>query len=281
MRPIQPFIQLTKPRIMLLVIVSGATAIILQGDLLHHPSAFILLLFGLYFTGGSANALNHYFERHIDSRMSRTQDRRPLPKGEIRPGQALIFALFIGVTGILIFALFFNLASAALALLTILFYSLFYTLFLKKKTSQNIVFGGIAGALVPVGAWVAAAGSPEWAAWSRFLIILFWSPPHFWALARIYHQAGLPMLPLVHGPDVTRSCMLIYAVLLLFSSLTPVLLTSGTIYFISALLSGLVFIILAVQAKQRQTMHADRRVFTFSILYLFLLFAFLIIDKIL
>ena len=149
---ISNYFQLTKPPIMLLVVFSGATALFLEASLIKSLDifSFILILIGLYLTGGSANALNQYFERNIDAKMTRTQKRRPLPQGKISSRGALIFSSSIGIIGVIIFALFFNWLSALLSLGTILFYSLFYTLYLKPNTPQNIVIGGVAGAMPPV-----------------------------------------------------------------------------------------------------------------------------------
>jgi protoheme IX farnesyltransferase len=139
------YLKLTKPTIMLLVLLTGATALVMEGSLLSEPVDFTLILFGLFLTGGAANALNQFFERDIDSRMGRTSKKRPLPQGKLSARQALIFAIVIGVVGVLLFGLVFNWLSAALALGTVLFYSLFYTLWLKPNTHQNIVIGGAAG----------------------------------------------------------------------------------------------------------------------------------------
>jgi protoheme IX farnesyltransferase len=168
---------------MLLVIITSASALFIEGSLLNQPLEFFLVLFGLYLTGGSANALNQYFERDIDAEMSRTQKRRPLPQGEIPESRALLFAVIIGVLGISIFISVFNVLTAVLSLATIIFYSFFYALYLKPTTPQNIVIGGIAGAMTPVGAWAAATGEMVVIPWLLFLIVFLGIPPHFWVLA--------------------------------------------------------------------------------------------------
>lgn len=146
------YMQLTKPSIMLLVLVTGGTALIIEGSFLDSPLRLSIFLVGLYLTGGCANALNQLFERDIDARMTRTMKRRPLPQGQIGAGEALWFSIIIGGGGVLLLAVMFNLLTALLSLGTILFYSLFYTLWLKPNSSQNIVIGGIAGAMAPIGA---------------------------------------------------------------------------------------------------------------------------------
>ncbi len=277
------YLQLTKPKIMLLIIVSGFTALVMQGSLLNQPLLIFLVLLGLYLTGVAANALNHIFEKDIDSRMSRTRQRRPLPRGDLNPLEATIFAIAIGAIGIAIFALVFNWLSALLSLATIVFYSFFYTLFLKRATPQNIVIGGIAGALAPVGAWVAASGSLEWSAWALFLIIFFWSPPHFWTLALVfrddYKETGLPMLPVVKGETSTLNQIVIYSVILVITSFTPILFSSNWLYLGGTVLLASRFIWLVLKAQRSPTQKSFRAVFSYSIIYLFGLFLFLIFDS--
>jgi len=180
---LRTYLALTKPTIMVLVVITGATGLVLQQDFTYQPWSALLVLCGLFLTGGSANALNQYFERDLDARMERTSKRRPLPMHRLGPNEALFFAVAIGVAGVLLFGLCFNLLSAALAGGTILFYGLFYTLYLKPRTAQNIVIGGAAGAMAPVIAWAAAAGDLSLTPWVLFLVIFLWTPPHFWALA--------------------------------------------------------------------------------------------------
>lgn len=268
---------------MILVLITGGTALVLEGSLLSRPLDFLLVLLALYLTGGSANALNQYFERDIDARMQRTAGRRPLPQGQINSNAALVFSIGIGLAGILIFGLFFNWYSALLSMATILFYSLFYTLYLKPNTSQNIVIGGIAGAIAPVGAWVAATGQMALDPWILFLIIFLWTPPHFWALALFYKQdyvaARLPMMPIVKGNKSTLNQIVIYTWLVVFVSFF--LLYSarlGWIYLISAILLGAEFIRNSHRAKALGTDQAAKKLFGFSILYLFMLFLVIVVD---
>ncbi|HVP06837.1 MAG TPA: heme o synthase [Candidatus Acidoferrum sp.] len=285
MRPaISDFIALTKPTIMLLVLFTGATALVLEGSLLHDPIRFTLVLLGLFLTGGSANALNQVFERSIDARMSRTRRRRPLPLGKLTVAQALTFSVAIGVIGVALFAYFFNWLTALLALATILFYSLVYTLLLKPHTTQNIVIGGIAGAMAPVGAWAAATGGTALAPWLLFLIVVVWTPPHFWALALIckddYATAQLPMLPVVKGDDATYRQILIYTVVLVGVSLAMMAVGAGLVYLVPALALGGWFVVKVRQSERRRTPAALHGLFGYSIIYLFALFIAVMLDRV-
>jgi len=279
---INNYIQLTKPSIMLLVIFTGTAALIIEGSFIAQPLKFILVLVGLYLTGGCANALNQYFERHLDAKMTRTRNRRPLPTGKLTANQALIFSTAIGLIGVILFAYFFNWLTAALALGTILFYSLYYTLWLKPNTSQNIVIGGIAGAMAPVGAWAAATNSMAVAPWIMFLIIFLWTPPHFWALALFckddYRLSGLPMMPIVKGDDSTRLQIMVYTIILFFVSLTLGFFGASWIYIITAVVLGILFIQKAHQLYREKSDQKARSLFGFSLLYLFGLFAAIMID---
>ncbi len=269
---------------MLLVLFTGTAALILEGSLLNDPVKFILVLLGLYLTGGCANALNQYFERELDAKMSRTRNRRPLPTGKLSANQALVFSTTIGLFGVILFAYFFNWLTAALALGTILFYSLYYTLWLKPNTAQNIVIGGIAGAMAPVGAWAAATNSMDVTPWIMFLIIFLWTPPHFWALALYckddYRLSGLPMMPIVKGDDSTRLQILVYSMILVGVSLTLGLFGIGWIYLVTALVLGFLFIQKAYQLYRKKSDQKARTLFGFSLLYLFGLFAAMMIEGI-
>lgn len=282
---IKHYINLTKPTIMLLVIITGAASLILEGSMLTRPFHFLLILFTLYLTGGSANALNQYFERDINSKMSRTARRRPLPQHQINSINALIFSISIGIMGVLIFGFFFNWYSAILSLATILFYSLFYTLLLKPNTPQNIVIGGAAGAMAPVGAWVAATGNMDLAPWVLFLIVFFWTPPHFWALALFYKddykKAQLPMMPVVSSDKSTLRQILVYSWILVASSFAIfVSYKISFVYGLIALVLGLIFLKKSYQAKKEMTEIRYRSFFGYSIIYLLILFAVIIIDGI-
>lgn len=277
------YIQLTKPTIMLLVVITGAAALLIEGSLINQPFHFFMVLFSLYLTGGSANAMNQYLERDIDAKMIRTSKRRPLPQGVIAPARALVFAILIGVAGVLIFGFMFNWLTAGLSLATILFYSLVYTLWLKPNTSQNIVIGGIAGSMAPVGAWAAATGRMDLIPWIMFLIIFLWTPPHFWALALFYKddyiRAKLPMMPVIKGEDITLKHILFYSIILVLTSLTLVFTGSGWIYLAVAVFLGYHFIKKSIIAKRSQKEKDYRSLFGYSIVYLFGLFIAMVVDN--
>jgi protoheme IX farnesyltransferase len=256
----------------------------MEGSLLNQPVKFVLIIFALYLTGGSANAFNQYFERDIDALMERTKYRRPLPQGKIKSTHALGFSFLIGAIGVLIFGFVFNWLTALLSLATILFYSLYYTLYLKPNSVQNIVIGGIAGAMAPVGAWTAATGNFALAPWILFLIIFLWTPPHFWALAAFrtddYKRSGLPMLPVVKGIDFTLKQISIYAILLVTTTLILYWVWAGWFYLIVAVLSGIYFLNKTYQAYIFRTDKQFRALFGSSIVYLFTIFSALIIESI-
>jgi protoheme IX farnesyltransferase len=253
------YLQLTKPTIMLLMLVTGGTALVLEGSFIARPDRFLLFLIGLYLTGGAANALNHYFERDIDGRMQRTRNRRPIPTGKLSPGQALGFAI-------------------------ILFYGLIYTLWLKQNTAQNIIIGGIAGAMAPIGAWTAATGTIGAVPVIMSAIVFFWTPPHFWALAirfrDDYQRVELPMMPVVRGIDYTLRRIFYYCLILTAVSFSYVLYNGGLIYLVSAAIFGYVMIRKAWVASKRKDDNSVWGVFTFSIIYLFGLFMAMVVDKI-
>ncbi len=280
---IKNLFQLTKPSIMLLVLITGAGALVIEGSMMKKPLQFFLFMIGLYLTGGSANALNQYFEREIDGKMRRTRHRRPLPTGRISAAEALFFTVAIGAGGVVILGLCFNWLTAVLSLTTILFYSLFYTLWLKPHTAQNIVIGGIAGAMAPVGAWTAATGSLAVYPWILFLIIFLWTPPHFWALALCfkddYRAAGLPMLPLKAGDRETVRQILMYSLFLAAASLLPLFYGAGLPYLGVAVAVNSVFIYRGLQARRSRRHKEYWSLFKFSLIQLFALFVALIADK--
>ncbi|UCD62881.1 MAG: protoheme IX farnesyltransferase [Candidatus Zixiibacteriota bacterium] len=282
-KSLSSYMELTKPTIMLLVLFTGAVSLIVEGSLLARPGRFALVLLGLYLTGGSANALNQYFERDLDARMKRTSGRRPLPTGRIGPAKALAFSAAMGVIGVGVFAVFFNWLTALLSVLTILFYSLFYTLFLKPRTAQNIVIGGIAGAMAPVGAWTAATGSFDIIPWILFAIVFFWTPPHFWALALFcrddYVRTGQPMLPVTSGNAATLRQILNYTLVLFAVSLSIMIFGGGWFYLVVALALGGLFVKRVLDAMRLPQENVLRRLFGYSITYLFGIFAALAFDR--
>lgn len=279
------YLQLTKPTIMLLVLFTGATALVMEGSMLARPGNFLLVMVGLYLTGGSANALNQYFEREIDARMTRTAKRRPLPMNHVSAREALWFASIIGALGVVLFGVAFNWLTALLSLVTLLFYALFYTLWLKPNTWQNIVIGGAAGAMAPVGAWTAATGTMAVAPWLLFALVFLWTPPHFWALAMIckddYVKANLPMLPVVKGETETIRQILWYTVALIAVSLGLAFVGAQWIYVIVAIGLGALLMSKGIDAWRLRTMVSYRALFGYSIIYLFGLFSAIIVDNLL
>jgi protoheme IX farnesyltransferase len=268
-----------------MVIVTGAAALFFEGSLLADLPSFALVLLGLYLTGGSANALNQYFERDIDAQMTRTKSRRPLPQNKMTPNQALGFSIAIGILGVAVFAVFFNTLSALLALGTVLFYGFIYTLILKPLTYLNIVIGGAAGAMAPPIAWAAATGTVSAAAWVLALVIFMWTPPHFWALALFrkndYIKVELPMMPVVRGDRATLNQILVYTVLLVAVSLVFSFFGASFVYTIAAAALGAGFMQKAAGTRRHSTQQSQRGLFGYSITYLLALFGTVMIDKLL
>ncbi len=282
MSHIKDYIQLTKPTIMLLVLFTGATALVMEGSLLSDPLRFAWVMLGLYLSGGSANALNQCFERDIDAQMARTSKRRPLPQKLISVRSSFIFSIGIGVAGVVMFTLAFNILSGLLALGTILFYSLFYTLYLKKTTDQNIVIGGAAGAMGPIIAWAAASGTLTLTPVILFMIVFLWTPPHFWALALFcqddYRKIGMPMLPVVRGEELTLRWILYYTFAVIAVSLSLLFVGVGIGYAVVAIVLGACFVKKVLETMKLRTEAAERGLFFYSMIYLFALFFAIIVD---
>ena len=279
------YIQLTKPRIVLLVIVTAIAGLVVEGSLLRDPARFALVLAAITMTAGSANAFNQYFERELDATMARTRLKRPLPRHRVPERGALVFAIAVGAASVVLLALAANVLSAALALGTIVFYGFYYTLWLKPRTVHNIVIGGAAGAMGPVIAWAAASGTIALPPVLMFLVIFLWTPPHFWALALCvkedYEKTKIPMLPVVKGEAETYRQIELYTVGLVGLTLAmPLLHAGGAIFGIVALALGLVFLWRSWIAKRTQTVRSAWQVFGFSIVYLFLLFVAIIVDAV-
>ena len=276
------YLALLKPRVMSLVVFTAFVGLVLAPVPMHPVMAFTALLC-IAVGAGAAGALNMWYDADIDARMQRT-NARPIPAGRILPGEALGFGLLLAGFSIVILSLLVNLTAGALLAFTIFFYVVVYTMWLKRWTPQNIVIGGAAGAFPPMIGWAAATGgiSPE--SVLLFLIIFFWTPPHFWALslyrADDYARAGIPMLPVVCGERETRRQILIYTLILAPLAVAPWLLGfAGPVYGVIAILSGAAMLALAIRLATERSDRAAKHLFAFSILYLFLLFAFLLIDR--
>jgi heme o synthase len=277
------YIELMKPRVMSLVVFTALVGLVLAPGHIHPVIGFAALLC-ITVGAGAAGALNMWYDADIDARMARTAGR-PIPRGRVTPGEAAGFGFTLAVFSVVALGLLVNLLAAALLAFTIFFYVAVYTVWLKRTTPQNIVIGGAAGALPPMIGWAAASGGLSIEPVLLFLIIFFWTPPHFWALSlyRVedYARAGIPMLPVVSGERETRRQILLYTLILAPLGLAPWLLgCAGAIYGITAAALGAIMIGLALRVRWGRAGHgASKQLFGFSILYLFLLFAVLLVDR--
>ena len=277
------YLALTKPRVISLLLVT-TLATMFVADSSPGIGVILLTMIGGYLAAGGAGAINHYIERDVDARMSRTA-RRPLPSGRIEPRAALWFGITLGAVSFALFALLVNITAALLALAGLLGYVFVYTMWLKPRTTQNIVIGGAAGAVPPLVGWAAAAGSLDPSAFYLFAIVFYWTPPHFWALALLikdeYARTGIPMLPVVDGEAETRRQILLYAWLLLAITALPLAGgLFGAIYGIAALVLGAVFLYLCVRLHRRADRRSAAVLFHYSLLYLALLFCAMAVDKV-
>ena len=275
------YLALLKPRVMSLVVFTGfAGMVVAPGSL--HPLLAAVAVFCIALSAGAAGAINMWYERDIDAMMERTRNR-PIPAGRIAPNSALVYGVTLSLVPIVLMGSLVNWVAAGLLAFAAGFYIFVYTVWLKRRTPQNIVIGGAAGAIPPMIGWAAVTGSVSLESLVLFLIIFMWTPPHFWALALYregdYAKAGVPMLPVVAGGAETRRQILIYTVLLVPLSFAPVALgTAGLAYGAAAAVVGAYLLWLAVQVFRTANDRAARRMFGFSILYLFVLFAALIVE---
>ncbi|HEY3247682.1 MAG TPA: heme o synthase, partial [bacterium] len=279
------YVALTKPRIMILLLVTTLAAMLIAAPGQVSPWVILATLVGGAMASGSASAINQLLERDIDALMARTR-RRPVAAGRVQPPFAFAFATLLGFAAFAVLAAFVNLLSAVLAMGGLLFYVFVYTVWLKRLTPQNIVIGGAAGAVPPLVGWAAATGRIELPALILFLIVFLWTPPHFWALSLYrrddYARAGLPMLPVVAGEDVTRRQIVLYTVgLVAVSLLLHPLGGLGRFYVVAAALAGGCFLLLAVGVWRQKTARSAVRLFGYSILYLGLLFGAMVLDRLL
>lgn len=277
------YVTLTKPRIILLLLITALGGMFLATQGIPPMSTALLVLTGGSLGAGGANALNHYLERDIDERMDRTR-RRPLPSQRIKPWQALAFGILLNVIAFVILATWVNVLSAALTLSATLFYIFVYTQWLKRSTTQNIVVGGAAGAIPPLVGWAAITGELTLPAFYLFAIVFFWTPPHFWALSLIlkedYAKTGIPMLPLVVGVKETARSIMLHSVLLVTISILFVTIEGlGWVYFAGALMLGTLFLFGAWRLLRSAIVQEARRLYLYSLLYLALLFFFIMIDS--
>ena len=277
------YLALMKPRVMSLVVFTALVGLMVAPAHVHPMIGFTALLC-IAVGAGAAGALNMWYDADIDAVMSRTASR-PIPRGRIAPGEALGFGMTLAVFAVAVLGLLVSWVAAILLAFTIFFYVAIYTMWLKRWTPQNIVIGGAAGAFPPMIGWAAATGGLAVEPCLLFLIIFLWTPPHFWALSLVrtddYARARVPMLPVVSGPEETRRQILLYAVVLMPVGAAPWLLGyAGAIYGITALAAGAVMVALAWRLRVARADHkAAMQLFAFSILYLFILFAVLLVES--
>ena len=278
---VRDFIALLKPGVMSLVVFTGLAGMVLAPG---HISLFqqMLTLACIALASGAGAAINMWYDRDIDSIMTRTS-KRPVPAGRVAPDDALAFGLFLSALSVMLMGLALNWIAAGLLGFAIFFYAVVYTMWLKRSTAQNIVIGGAAGAFPPVIGWAAVAGDISAMPIVLFLIIFLWTPPHFWALALYknsdYARAGIPMMPVVVGSKRTKQLMVAYTWMLMACSLSlPLLGMSGAIYGFAALFLNLGFLYHVYRVLRDSTNKWAKKTFGFSILYLFVLFSMMIID---
>lgn len=282
---IKSYYQLTKPRIIPLLLITTAAAIWMASAGEVDPLLLLVTLLGGTLAAASAQTLNCIYDQDIDYQMQRTR-QRPIPSGRVQPRHALIFALILALLSLILLGLFVNWLSAMLAMSGIVFYMSVYTHLLKRHTSQNIVIGGAAGAIPPLVGWAAVTGSLDWTPWLLFLIIFLWTPPHFWALALMirkdYAQVGVPMLPVVAGEKTTAEQIWLYTLLVVPTTLLLIypLGAAGIVYGLIAAVLGFIFLRKAWQLKQAYSdQQLARSLFKYSILYMMLLCTGMVVDS--
>ena len=276
------YLELTKPKVSALIVFTAVVGMVLATPGWVPLNALIFGTLGIALASGSAAAINHVLDQRIDGAMQRTR-RRPLPTGHLQQQHAIAFAMALALASMLILSLGVNLLTAVLTFASLIGYAIVYTLWLKRATPQNIVIGGAAGAAPPVLGWAAVTGTVHPHALLLFLIIFTWTPPHFWALAIArrddYAKVGIPMLPVTHGIPYTRLQIVLYTILLILATLLPFLAgMSGLIYLAAVLGLNLRFMYFVLRLNRDSGGNLPMRTFRFSITYLMLLFAALIVD---
>jgi protoheme IX farnesyltransferase len=279
-RVLSDYVELTKPKVQSLLLLTTIATMYVAGD----PSVALVALtcLGGYLSAGGAGAVNHWFDRDIDARMARTATR-PIPAGRVRPGAALLFGCALAALSFLELSLTVNVLAASLSFAGFLGYVLVYTVWLKRRSAQNIVIGGAAGAIPPLVGWAAVTGSVSGTAVLLFFIVFFWTPPHFWALSLLmkdeYAKVGVPMLPVVRGEAETRRQILIYTVLLYAVTQLPFCAGGfGAFYLVASMLLGFGFIAGAIRLYRRADRRSALALYLFSLAYLALLFCAMVLD---
>jgi protoheme IX farnesyltransferase len=279
-RLLSDYIELTKPKVQSLLLLTTIATMYVAGD--PSPMLVALTCLGGYLSAGGAGAVNHWFDRDIDRQMARTANR-PVPSGRVSPQAALVFGCTLAALSLLELTLAVNPLAALLSFAGFIGYVFVYTVWLKRRTPQNIVIGGAAGAVPPLVGWAAVTGSVSGTAVMLFFIVFFWTPPHFWALSLLmkdeYERVGVPMLPVVRGEAETRRQILLYAVLLYAVTQLPFCAGGfGAIYLVASLALGIGFVAGAVRLYRRADRRSALRLYLFSLLYLALLFCAMVAD---
>lgn len=279
---IKNYYELCKPNVVLMMLITALVGSLLASKTLAPLSLIALAMIGIGLCASSAAAINQIIDRKVDANMNRTENR-PIPLGEVSPVNASIFAFVLGSFGVLILVLYVNALTAMLTLASLIGYAFIYTVYLKRATPQNIVIGGLAGAAPPLLGWTAVTNSIDPNSLLLVLIIFAWTPPHFWALAihrkDDYAKENIPMLPVTHGVPFTKLQIILYTIILILVSILPfVVLMSGIFYLTSALILGFIFLYYSVRLYLSSNNDLAFPTFTYSIYYIFLIFAALLID---
>ena len=277
------YLELTKPGVQALLFVSCISGMLIGSDFSPPPLVFIFGLLGISFIAGSAAVINHIFDSEIDAKMARTATR-PIVKGAISQNSAIIFATLLYLAGSAMLVVYVNTLTWILTSLTFIFYAFIYTRYLKFMTSQNIVIGGLAGAMPPLLGWTAVSNTIEPNAWLLVLIVMVWTPPHFWALAiyRVedYAEAGVPMLPVQKGVPLTKIHIVHYTILLIIATMLPYAVGMfQELYLVVALILGLGFLYFALKLYRDETNASAMQTFAYSISYLAALFGAMLVDQ--
>jgi protoheme IX farnesyltransferase len=277
---IADYFELTKPKVQTLLLLTTVTTMEVAGD--PKASTVVLTCVGGYLAAGGAGAINHVYDRDIDAQMRRTAGR-PIPSGRISPRAGVIFGLVLATASFVLMSLTLNLLAASLALAGFVGYAGIYTMMLKRRTPQNIVLGGAAGAVPPLVAWAATRGTVSWMALYLFVIVFYWTPPHFWALSLLmkeeYARVKVPMMPVVRGERETRRLIVLYSLLLYAVTQLPFCAGSlGDIYLVASIALGALFVGAAVMLYRRADRRWALRLYLFSLVYLALLFASMVAD---
>jgi protoheme IX farnesyltransferase len=274
------YFELTKPKVQSLLLLTTVTTMEVAGN----PSVgrIALTCLGGYLSAGGAGAVNHFYDRDIDAQMARTANR-PVPSGRVSPRAALLYGLLLATASFVLMSLTLNVLAASLALGGFVGYVGVYTMFLKRRTAQNIVIGGAAGAMPPLVGWAATRGSLSWTAIYLFAIVFYWTPPHFWALSLLmkdeYAKVGIPMMPVVRGERETRKQILLYSLLLYAVTQLPFCAGAfGVFYLLASMVLGLAFVGGAVLLYRRANRRSALRLYLFSLAYLALLFGAMVAD---